>query len=156
MSFRVRHLPLLAGAATLATLVAACGGSSPSAATANGADEATPAGTRTVEVAMEDIKFDQTTLTVTTGETIQFRFVNDGKVAHEAFIGNVEAQMEHDAGMAEMGDASGHPMEETAIVVQPGDSGELSYTFGAPGSYQVGCHQPGHYAAGMKIDVTVE
>ena len=40
--------------------------------------------------------------------------------------------------------------------VQPGESGDLSYTFTEPGSYQVGCHQPGHYAAGMKIDVTVE
>jgi uncharacterized cupredoxin-like copper-binding protein len=156
MSFRVRHLPLLAGTAALATLVAACGGSGPSAATANGEDESTPAGTRTVEVAMEDIKFDQTSLTVRTGETIEFRFVNDGKVAHDAFIGDVEAQMEHDAEMAEMGDASGHPIEEAAVVVQPGDSGELSYTFSEPGTYQVGCHQPGHYAAGMKIDVTVE
>ncbi|MBI5090507.1 MAG: multicopper oxidase domain-containing protein, partial [Actinobacteria bacterium] len=155
-SFRARHLPLLAGAAALATLIAACGGSSPSTATANSGDEATPAGTRTVEVAMEDIKFDQTTLTVKTGETIEFRFVNSGKVAHDAFIGDVAAQMEHDAEMAEMGDASGHPMEEAAIVVQPGDSGDLSYTFSEPGMYQVGCHQPGHYAAGMKIDVTVE
>lgn len=156
MSLRVRHLPLLAGAAALVTLVAACGGSSPSAATANGGDEATLGEARTVEVAMEDIKFDQTTLTVKTGETIDFRFVNDGKVPHDAFIGDVDAQMEHDAEMAEMGDASGHPMEEAAIVVQPGDSGELSYTFSEPGTYQVGCHQPGHYAAGMKIDVTVE
>lgn len=107
-------------------------------------------------MAMEDIKFDQTTLTVKNGETIDFRFVNDGKVADDAFIGDLEAQMEHDAEMAEMGDASGHPMEEAAIVVQPGDTGELSYTFSEPGTYQAGCHQPGHYAAAMKIDVTVE
>lgn len=156
MSIRVRHLPLLAGTAALATLVAACGGSSPSASTANVGGEDTAAGSRTVEVAMEDIKFDQTTLTVKTGEIIEFRFVNDGKLAHDAFVGDVEAQMEHDAGMAEKGDASGHPMDEAAVVVQPGDSGELSYTFSEPGAYQVGCHQPGHYAAGMKINVTVE
>ena len=41
-------------------------------------------------------------------------------------------------------------------MVQPGELGELSYTFSEPGSYEVGCHQPGHYAAGMKIDVTVK
>lgn len=105
---------------------------------------------------MEDIKFDQPTLTVKAGETIEFRFVNNGKIAHDAFVGDVEAQMEHDAEMAELGDAGGHPMEEAAIVVQPGDSGELSYTFSEAGSFQVGCHQPGHYAAGMKIDVIVE
>lgn len=28
------------------------------------------------------------------------------------------------------------------IVVQPGDSRELSYTFKEPGTLQVGCHQP--------------
>ena len=76
----------------------------------------------TVEVAMEDIKFDTTTLTVTAGETIDFRFTNTGKIAHDAFIGDAAAQMEHEV---QMSDASAHPMEEAAIVLQPGESGEL-------------------------------
>lgn len=105
---------------------------------------------------MEDVKFDQSTLTVKAGETIEFRFTNDGKVAHDAFIGDAEAQMGHEAEMAESGDADGHAMDEAALVLEPGASGELSYTFDQPGTYEVGCHQPGHYAAGMKIDVTVE
>lgn len=153
---RLVRLPLLAGTAALVTLAAACGGTTPSASTANVGGGATPVDSRTVEVAMLDIEFDQTTLTVNAGETIDFRFTNNGKIAHDAFIGDAAAQMDHEIEMADMGDASGHPMEEAAIVVQPGDAGQLSYAFTEPGTYEVGCHQPGHYAAGMKIDVAVE
>jgi uncharacterized cupredoxin-like copper-binding protein len=64
--------------------------------------------------------------------------------------------MEHDDEMAHMGDASTHSMGEAAVTVQPGAAGQLSYTFTEPGTYEVGCHQPGHYGAGMKIEVTVE
>lgn len=157
MKRRVRHLPLIAGLVTLTTVVAACGGStSQTSSTASLDDGASPTSARTVDVAMEDIKFTQTALTVRAGETIDFRFTNTGKVAHDAFVGDNAAQMDHETEMTEGGDASEHPMEEAALVLQPGDSGELSYTFADPGTFEVGCHQPGHYAAGMKIDVTVE
>ena len=105
---------------------------------------------------MEDIKFDQTALTVKTGETIDFEFTNTGQIAHDALIGDDAAQKDHEAEMAESGDSDGHSQEDGALVLQPGESGSLSYTFSEPGAYEVGCHQPGHYAAGMKIDVTVE
>ncbi len=156
MTHTPRRLPLIAGIVALTTLVAACGESRQSSSDATSNAPAAPAGTRIVDVTMEDIKFDQTRLTVTTGETIDFRFANTGRVPHDAFIGDADAQMEHDAEMAHMGDASTHSMGEAAITVQPGAAGELSYTFAQPGTYEVGCHQPGHYGAGMKIEVTVE
>ena len=152
---QTRRLPLLVGLVALTTLVAACGEARQSSSTTNVGDGAVT-GARTVQVAMEDIEFDQTTLTVKTGETIDFRFTNTGQIAHDAFIGDDAAQMDHEAEMGEMGDAEGHGMEEGAISLQPGESGQLSYTFSEPGTFEVGCHQPGHYAAGMKIDVTVE
>lgn len=152
MSLRFPRLRVLAGAVALASLLAACGTSRSSVST----DEVDGEGSRTIKIAMEDIRFDQTALTVKAGETIDFRFTNNGNVDHDAYIGDEAAQMEHEAEMAEMGDAEGHHMDESAIVVQPGESGDLSYTFNEPGTYQVGCHQPGHYAAGMKIDITVE
>lgn len=110
---------------------------------------------------MEDIKFDVTDLAVGVGETIDFRFTNNGQIPHDAFVGDAAAQMEHDeemaamAGMDGMDHSTGHAGGEAAITVQPGESGELSYTFDEPGTYEVGCHQPGHYAAGMTIIVTV-
>ena len=151
---QTRRLPLLVGLVALTTLVAACGETRQSSSTNVGDGAVT--GARTVDVAMEDIEFDQTTLTVKTGETIDFRFTNTGQIAHDAFIGDDAAQMDHEAEMGEMGDAEGHGMQEGAIALQPGESGQLSYTFSEPGTFEVGCHQPGHYAAGMKIDVTVE
>lgn len=154
MTLRVRHLPLTVAIVTATTFVAACGTSGQTSSTAK--VDIPSDSSRTVEVAMEDIKFGQTNLTVKSGEIINFRFTNTGEVTHDAFIGDAAAQMDHETEMADAGGMGGHSMGEPAITVQPGDSGELSYTFDQPGTYEVGCHQPGHYAAGMKIDVTVE
>lgn len=156
MTHTLRRLPLLVGTLALAIAVAACGETRESNSAVASGDAATPAGTRTVDVAMEDIKFDLTKLTVKTGETIEFLFTNTGQITHDAFIGDVAAQLEHDEEMAHMDDAATHSGDEPAIIVQPGAAGELSYTFSEPGTYEVGCHQPGHYGAGMKIEVTVE
>lgn len=152
MTYRVSRLPLLAGIVTLVALVTACGESreSSTAATSDTADA------RSVDIAMQDIKFDRTTLTVRAGETVEFQFTNTGMVVHDAFIGDVEAQMEHDAEMAHSGDTAGHSMLDAAITLEPGDTGSLSYTFTERGTYEIGCHQPGHYQAGMKIQVVVE
>ncbi|MEQ1699506.1 MAG: plastocyanin/azurin family copper-binding protein [Ilumatobacteraceae bacterium] len=156
MTHIVRRLPLAVGIVALATVTPACGTTRESSSSATSEAHTTPGAARTVEIVMEDIRFDQTTLTVTAGETIEFRFVNNGKIPHDAFVGDADAQTEHEADMAHMEHMGGHSMDETAITVEPGDSGELSYTFEHPGTFEVGCHQPGHYAAGMKIDVTVE
>ena len=150
MKHRIR-LPLIAWLVTLTLFVAACGGSATTTAPNTAADAA-----RTVDVVMQDIKFATTTLTVQAGETINFQFTNAGKIAHDAFIGDNVAQIDHEAEMSQMGGTGGHATEEGALVLQPGESGELTYTFDEAGTVEVGCHQPGHYAAGMKIDVTVE
>lgn len=152
---RVHRLHLIPAVLAMTILVAACGEGAQSSSTPNVAD-GTATGQRTVEVAMEDMKFVQAALTVQAGETIDFRFTNNGQVAHDAFVGDNAAQMEHETEMAKMGDTRNHAQEEGAIVLQPGESDELSYTFSEAGTYEVGCHQPGHYAAGMKMDVTVE
>ncbi len=156
MTHKVHRLPLIAALVALGALVAACGETRESSSATTVDAAVAPEGTRAVDIAMEDIKFDQTSLTVGAGETIDFRFTNTGKIAHDAFIGDADAQMEHEDEMAHMSNGSGHSMDQAAITVQPGDSGELSYTFTEPGTYEVGCHQPGHYRAGMKIEVTVE
>jgi uncharacterized cupredoxin-like copper-binding protein len=155
---RVRGLTLVIGVVTAASVISACGDSSRSSSTAAIDDNSTTADATVVEVTMEDIAFVPAVITVQAGDMLEMRFTNAGKVAHDAFVGDEAAQMDHEAEMTEMTamTSDDHDVDEPAIVVQPGDSGELSYTFSEPGSYEVGCHQPGHYAAGMKIDVTVE
>lgn len=114
---------------------------------------------RTVEVEMTDNAFEPTSLEVQEGETVKFVFDNTGEVAHDAYIGDAEAQADHEDEMreAEMGedDGMGHGGDGEAITVEPGDTGELVHTFDEAGTIEIGCHEAGHYAAGMKIDVTV-
>lgn len=168
---RRTFLPLAAALTALTALAAACGDDSNTASIAVPQPD-TPTGrgaAQVVDVAMEDIRFSETSMDVAVGTTVQFRFDNVGKIAHDAFVGDVDAQMEHEAEMSQMAEMTGmagddhgsdtqgdaHAADEPALVLQPGDSGELSYTFDQPGTFEVGCHQPGHYSAGMKMQITV-
>lgn len=142
---KLKKIVAVAAAVTAAIFTAACGGGG---ATAEDAD-------RTVEVSMKDNAFDPTSLSVKSGETMTFRFTNDGAVAHDAFIGDAEAQQEHGESM-DSGDMEGHNMDDAdALLLEPGKSGELTHTFEKSGEILIGCHQPGHYEAGMKSTVTV-
>ncbi|MEY2477720.1 MAG: hypothetical protein QOG87_3035 [Actinomycetota bacterium] len=135
--------------AALALVGAACGGD----ATPSGSGDAT----RTIEITMRDIAFEPTSLQVSAGDTVRFVFTNEGKVDHDAFIGDAAAQADHEKEMRASGDAhAGHGGDaEGSITVAAGDTAELTHTFEEPGEVQIGCHEPGHYDAGMKIDVTV-
>jgi uncharacterized cupredoxin-like copper-binding protein len=149
----MRHprLTVAALAGTLVLVTAACGSDEDPTTTAGEGEG------RTVEVEMVDIAFEPETLTVEQGETVTFRFTNNGRVAHDAFIGDAEAQADHEAEMADGGDGGhGHGGDDAdAIVVEPGETGTLTHTFDDAGTVEIGCHQPGHYDAGMKIDIDV-
>ena len=137
-------------AALVLLAIAGCGAE-------HGAHGTTPADTspggRVVEVTMADIRFETESLSVAAGETVEFRFVNEGQIPHDAFIGDTAAQEQHGVEMAGM---AGHDHGTAgAVTVQPGATETLTYTFDEAGSLEVGCHQPGHYEAGMKIAVTV-
>ena len=145
-------------AAGLALLTAACGTGSddtPSAGSGTGA--------RRVEVAMVDIDFEPTLLEVAKGEEIRFTFTNDGKIRHEAYFGTPEEQADHEKEMADAGkESDGHEDhggggddDNNNVTVDPGEKGEITYRFEEAGTYEIGCHEPGHYAAGMKITVNV-
>jgi uncharacterized cupredoxin-like copper-binding protein len=56
----------------------------------------------------------------------------------------------------ERGGMEGHNMEDgDALLLEPGDTGELTHTFDEAGEILIGCHLPGHYEAGMKSTITV-
>ena len=133
----------------LAVVVAACGDSGDGSDTSG-------ASARTVEVEMVDIAFEPKILQVKQGETIRFVFRNSGKVAHDAFVGDAAAQKQHEEEMREGADGhGGHGGSDEAVTVDPGGREELTHTFDEPGTVEIGCHQPGHYPAGMKITVEV-
>lgn len=134
-------IPLAIAAALVA---GACGGEKPS----------TTSPGRTVRVDMVDLAFRPSNLSVKRGETVRFVFRNQGKVAHDAFIGDQAAQAEHEKEMRGM-DGMGHGGRDTGITVEPGKTKELTYTFKQSGKTQIACHQPGHWAAGMVASVDV-
>ena len=145
----MRPRSLLALAIVGLLLTAACGATS--------SDTASDGPARTIEIDMVDIGFEPDTLQVAQGETIRFVFTNTGTVDHDAFIGRRSAQADHESEMRAMdGDEhGGHGDDGRALTVEPGDRGELTYTFEDGGPVEIGCHQPGHYAAGMRVAVEV-
>lgn len=106
-----------------------------------------------VDIVMKDIAFTPTTLSVKQGDTVKFRFANTGAVLHEAVIGNVDVQAQAEMAM-QHGGHQGMNMANV-IEVKPGATGELTVTFDKAGDVVIGCHQPGHYAGGMRATVTV-
>jgi uncharacterized cupredoxin-like copper-binding protein len=111
-----------------------------------------------IKIEMVDNAYEPDAVDVAAGEELTFVFENAGAALHEAYVGDVAAQEEHAEAMAsgeEMEHGGGHDGGAEAIDVEPGSDGELTYTFEEPGEYLIGCHQPGHYEDGMKIEVTV-
>jgi uncharacterized cupredoxin-like copper-binding protein len=109
---------------------------------------------RTVHVTASDqLKFAPDALQVKVGETVTFEIENAGTTDHEFVIGSPEYQAAHEqemqAGHMEMGD------EPNAVDVPAGDTKSLTWTFTEAGATQYGCHEPGHFAAGMVGDITV-
>lgn len=154
---RVGLLTAVAGSALILT---ACGVDA-NDAVGPSAVAGTPSSPRTVEVAMTGLAFEPSNIEVSEGETIRFVFANEDPVRHEAVLGDEAVQEEHEAEMADMGgmDMSGMDMggadEPPSVVVEPATSGELVVTFDQAGKTVIGCHEPGHWTGGMRMDVTV-
>jgi uncharacterized cupredoxin-like copper-binding protein len=110
---------------------------------------------RLIEIQTTDaLTFEPADITVAAGETVTFRLSNDGAVIHDFTLGDQATQDAHEAEMSEMG---GMAHDEPNVATIPaGDTVELIWTFGDEGTVLIGCHQPGHYAAGMTGRITVE
>ena len=108
---------------------------------------------RTVDITMKEFAYDPPSVDVKAGETVKFVFHNAGQILHDAFIGDEAAQADHEKEMRENSGMKHDGMD--AIKVVPGKTGELTHTFKAGDALIIGCHETGHYAAGMKMTVTV-
>ncbi|SDS97000.1 Uncharacterized copper-binding protein, cupredoxin-like subfamily [Pseudomonas asplenii] len=138
--------------------------------------------TRTIEVTMTDIAFDAKALEVKAGETVRFVLVNKGQLLHEFNLGEASTHAEHQQEMLKMqqsgmltptgmqmpamdhsnmaGGGMDHGMmkhdDPNSVLVEPGKTAELTWTFGKAGTLEFACNIPGHYQAGMvgqlKID----
>ena len=106
-----------------------------------------------VKVVMSDaMRFAPDPITIRAGGEVTFVVENDGVIVHEFFVGTEEEQVDHAAEMAAGGMSHGH---DNALSLKAGETGSLTMTFAEAGSLLIGCHEPGHYEAGMKATLTV-
>jgi len=132
----------------LAGLLAACGGG-------DGAE----GGDGVIEIsALDELRFEPSSVTVQAGEPVTFRVTNEGQDVHEFVLGPDHVQMAHEEASAE-GMEHGEMHVEgqlAALELEPGETEEVAVTFDEPGEMPFGCHEPGHFDGGMVGTVFVE
>jgi len=129
---------------------------------------------RTIEVSMFDNYYEPESLSIKEGETVRFIVRNKGALVHEFNIGTAEQHVAHQPEMLMMVEhgvlkvdridldaaramqaSMGHGMHEepNSVLLEPGKSGEIVWTFPEHASLQFACNVPGHYDAGMQGDI---
>ncbi len=97
--------------------------------------------------------FDPGAIDVSAGEVVTFAVTNRGQVVHEFTLGDAAMQQEHADAMAHMPDGIAHE-QANSVTVQPGETKQLTWRFGDT-AIEYGCHEPGHYEAGMRGRITL-
>jgi uncharacterized cupredoxin-like copper-binding protein len=125
---------------------------------------------RTVTVTMADNYYEPEEIAVSAGETIHFVIKNEGEFVHEFNIGTAAMHaahkeemmmmMEHGAlepdrinhDMMKMDMGHGKTMEHddpNSVLLEPGDTAEVVWTFPEETDLEFACNVPGHYESGM-------
>ena len=105
--------------------------------------------------ALDSLKFDPATVSVQRGETVTFRVENVANMDHEFDVGDAAFQAQHEKEMQQMPAGMEMGDEPNGFALKPGATKEMTLTFTQPGTLIYACHQPGHYAAGMKGEIKV-
>lgn len=136
---------------------------------------------RTIEVRMGDTFFEPHDIDIKSGETVRFVLKNEGTLLHEFNIGKAAAHAAHQKEMAAMfqngtltptgtgQDMSSmeHSMDgmkmggmkhndPNSVLIEPGATKELVWTFTKSTSLEFACNMPGHYQSGMVGEFVVK
>lgn len=123
----------------------------------NGTPGLTADADRTIAVeATAPFGFSPDNLTVEVGETITFEVTNVDAVDHDFVLGDEATQQEHADDMRAMADTDDMAHDQSnAVGIPAGVTSTITWTFSDPGTVLYGCHEPGHYEAGMVGTITV-
>jgi uncharacterized cupredoxin-like copper-binding protein len=141
-----RQFGLIGLFAVVLLLLAACGSS-------NG--NATTSGAVSVQVNETDFKIASSVTSFTPGTAYHFVVTNNGKTAHEFMI---LPQSEGSMSGMSMGNMDSMALA-TIETINPGETKTVDYTFSSSAASshpEFACYLPGHYEAGMKLEVTVQ
>ncbi|WP_370161357.1 cupredoxin domain-containing protein [Limimaricola soesokkakensis] len=127
---------------------------------------------RTVEIAMDEMSYTPASVEVTAGETIRFVVSNEGRLIHEFNLGTPDSWAAHKdemqammrEGMMNMRRVDHEKMQEmgmahddpNSVLLEPGESAEIVWTFPEDGQVGYACNVPGHLEAGMKGEVEMD
>lgn len=132
---------------------------------------------RTIEVAMYDNYYEPEEISVETGETVRFVVKNEGMLVHEFNIGTAAMHAAHQDEMMMMvehgviqGDTINHEMmkmdmgdgqtmehdDPNSVLLEPGKTEEIVWTFTEATDLEFACNVPGHYDAGMYGALMIE
>lgn len=120
---------------------------------------------REIAVSMDEMDYAPESIEVKSGETVRFVVTNDGRMVHEFNIGTDamwdahrdEMQEMMQAGVMTARDLRHEKMEEmgmmhddaNSVLLGPGESAEIVWTFPDGGTVGFACNVPGHREAGM-------
>ena len=133
---------------------------------------------RAVEIVLGEMYFKPEALNVKAGETVRFVVKNEGQLLHEFNIGTADMHAHHREEMAMMMEhgmltptginpermnmdhgqmGMGHMKHDdpNSVLVEPGKTMELAWTFPKSGTLQFACNVPGHSEAGMMGQIAI-
>lgn len=137
---------------------------------------------RTVEITQGDMYYEPASVQVKAGETVRFVLKNEGNLLHEFSLGDATMHAEHQKHMLMMQQMGmigengimpmdhskmGHDMagmdhgqmthdDPNTVMIPPGKSAELTWTFSKATGLEFACNLPGHYQAGMVGNLEVQ
>ena len=136
----MKRLAILLAMALLALFAVACGG---------GAESSGPEPVTLDFTGYDEFRYDPTSVTVNTGSQVTVNFENVGVLEHNWML----AASTVDPAEASEGDALGGA---TSGLIPGGTTKSFTFTAPPPGTYQILCTVPGHAAAGMRAEFTVQ
>ena len=137
----LQRVVIIVGLLMMALTVATC--SSESGDVEDGAEDST-GDVVVVNVTLGEFTVEVDRPSVPAGTPIQFNIINDGTIEHEVVLESEGADRE--------------PLTDGALAESIGArrEGSFTFTFEEGGSFQLACHIPGHYEAGMVVPITVD
>ncbi|WP_263141913.1 plastocyanin/azurin family copper-binding protein [Pseudomonas sp. RIT-PI-AD] len=167
------------------SLVSAAWADAPAGGYAFGAPAQASQADRTVEIVLGDMFYRPAAVEVKAGETLRFVLKNEGSLLHEFNLGDAAMHARHQQemlkmqqsgmltptgmkqGTAEHGQMAGMDHgamphggmthdDPNSVLVPPGQTAELTWTFKEATGLEFACNVPGHYQAGMVGRVVVQ
>lgn len=115
---------------------------------------------RTITVTAKDtMVFSPDAVSIGKGSTVRFVIENVGQLQHSFTLATPAEQREHEKEMQgmSMDRMAGHmDNDPNGVVVQPGETGSITWRFTEATKVQFAFHIPGHYPAGMKGSIRVK